>query len=83
MSVCVSVCADVILCFLYRRTGCYHHVSSLPAGPPHDGQRTGAVERCGCHGVFHLWLINWGLLALSVQVGSVFCNKTMVKLTQF
>lgn len=82
----VCVCADVILYLLNRWTGGYHHVSSLPAGPPHDGQRARGVERGGCHGFFHLRLISRGFFALSVQVGSVFCffgNKAMVKLSPF
>lgn len=74
----------MLTCLLYRWTGGDHHVSTLPAGPPHDGQRAGCVEWGGCHGILHLWLLNWGLFTLPVQVSEcvfVLCDKAMVKST--
>lgn len=74
-------------CFLYRWTGCDNHVPTFPAGPPHDSQRAGGVERGGCHGILHLWLLNWGLFTLPIQVWCVcvcvfvLCDKAMVKST--
>ncbi|XP_059920688.1 major facilitator superfamily domain-containing protein 3 isoform X2 [Gadus macrocephalus] len=62
-STSVRACAFI----QHRRAGGRHHVPSVPAGPPHDGQGAGLLERRHRHGLLHLRLLPRRRAARTVQ----------------